>query len=112
MTIKDLVGELVGGLQDEYDPRVPTALPLGDGTWLVDGRTPIDEFEEATGAVVEDGPYSTVAGLFLYLYGHIPVVGDRVEYEELAFSVLAMDRRRISKMRVGALPGHDGAGFG
>ena len=100
VTIKDLVGELVGGLQDEYDPRVPTALPLGDDTWLVDGRTPIDEFEEATGAPVEDGPYSTVAGLFLFVSGRIPVAGDRVEYEQLLFTVLMMDRRRISKMRV------------
>ena len=101
VTIKDLVGALVGELQDEYDPRVPTALPVGDDIWVADGRTPIDEFEEATGVVVEDGPYSTVAGLFLYLSGDIPVVGDRVEYEDLVFTVLAMDRRRISKIRVG-----------
>ena len=113
VTIKDLVGELVGGLQDEHDPHVPSALPLGDGTWVVDGRTPIDEFEEATGAVVEDGPYSTVAGLFLYLSGDIPVVGDQVEYEDLLFNVLAMDRHRISKMRVGMVQvGLDGGGFG
>ncbi len=104
VTIKDLVGELVGGLQDEYDPRAPTALPLGDDTWLVDGKTPIDEFEEATGALVEDGPYSTVAGLFLFVSGRIPVAGDRVEYEGLLFTVLVMDRRRISKMRVSRTP--------
>ena len=71
VTIKDLVGELVGELQDEYDPRAPVTLPVGENTWLADGRTPIDEFEDATGVTVEDGPYSTVAGLFLYLSGHI-----------------------------------------
>ena len=101
VTVKDLVGELVGELQDEYDPRVPTALSVGHNTWVADGRTPIDEFEEATDVVVEDGPYSTVAGLFLYLSGDIPVVGDRVEFEDLVFTVLGMDRRRISKIRVG-----------
>ena len=100
VTIKDLVGELVGELQDEYDPLVPVTLPVGDSTWLADGRTPIDEFETATDGTVEDGPYATVAGLFLYLSGHIPAVGDLVEYEDLTLTVLAMDRRRISKIRV------------
>ena len=100
VTIKDLVGELVGELQDEYDPRAPIILPVGRNTWLADGRTPIDEFEDATEVTVADGPYSTVAGLFLYLSGHIPVAGDQVEYEDLVLTVLAMDRRQISKIRV------------
>lgn len=102
VTIKDLVGALVGELQDEYDPRVPMALPVGANTWLADGRTPIDEFETATGATIEDGPYSTAAGLFLYLSGRIPAIGDEERYEGLALTVLAMDRRRISKLRVRA----------
>ncbi|MDE0369001.1 MAG: hemolysin family protein [bacterium] len=102
VTIKDLVGELVGELQDEYDPRVPTILPIGRQVWLADGRTPIDELEEATGAEVEDGPYSTVAGLFLSLSGNIPAEGDHVSYEGLRLTVLTMDRRRVSRIRVDA----------
>lgn len=107
VTIKDLVGELVGELQDEYDPRVPMTLPVGVNTWLADGRTPVDEFENAVGATVEAGPYSTVAGLFLYLSGKIPVVGDEERYDGLVLTVLAMDRRRISKIRVRARPGSE-----
>ncbi|MYF84508.1 MAG: HlyC/CorC family transporter [Acidimicrobiia bacterium] len=99
VTIKDLVGELVGELQDEYDPRVPTILPIGRQVWLADGRTPIDELEEATGAEIEDGPYSTVAGLFLSLFGNIPAEGDSIGYEGLRLTVLTMDRRRVSRIR-------------
>ena len=102
VTIKDLVGELVGELQDEYDPRVPTILPIGWQVWLADGRTPIDELEEATGAEIEDGPYSTVAGLFLSLFGNIPAEGDSIGYEGLRLTVLTMDRRRVSRIRVDA----------
>ena len=102
VTIKDLVGELVGDLQDEYDPRVPTILPIGRQVWLADGRTPIDELEEATGAEVEDGPYSTVAGLFLSLFGNIPAEGDHVSHEGLRLTVLSMDQRRVSRIRVDA----------
>ncbi len=105
LTIKDLVGELVGQLQDEYDPQVPMALPVGADTWLADGRTPIDEFEASTGVTVEGGPYSTVAGLFLYLSGRIPAPGDQERYEDLVLTVLAMDRRRISKIRIRAIQG-------
>lgn len=100
VTVKDLVGELVGQLQDEYDPRAPVILPVGGGVWLADGRTPIDELEAAAGISVEDGPYSTAAGLFLYLAGRIPAAGDEVEYGGLALTVLAMDRRQIAKLRV------------
>jgi len=102
VTIKDLVGELVGELQDEHDPRVPTILPIGRQVWLADGRTPIDELEEATGAEVEDGPYSTVAGLFLSLFGNIPAEGDHASHQGLRFTVLTMDRRRVSRIRVDA----------
>ena len=102
VTVKDLVGELVGELQDEYDPRAPMIQEVGEGVWLADGRTPIDELEDGTGVGVEDGPYSTVAGLFLYLFGHIPAPGDSARYEELVLTVLAMDRRHISKLRVHA----------
>ena len=100
VTVKDLVGELVGELADEYDPRVPTMLRMGPDVWLADGRTPIDELEDITGVTVEDGPYSTVAGLFLSLFGHIPKEGDRISHVGLRFTVLTMDRRRISRIRV------------
>ncbi len=100
VTIKDLVGELVGQLQDEYDPRAPAALQVGADTWLADGRTPIDELQAATGVTVEEGPYSTVAGLFLYLSGRIPTAGDEERHEGLVLTVLTMDRRRISKLRI------------
>lgn len=100
VTVKDLVGELVGQLQDEYDPRAPVILPVGRGVWLADGRAPVDDLEAAAGVQVEDGPYSTAAGLFLYLSGRIPAAGDEVEYGGLTLTVLAMDRRQIAKLRV------------
>lgn len=104
VTIKDLVGELVGDLADEYDPRHPTLLPIGAGVWIADGGLPIDDFGEAVGEAVEDGPYSTLAGLFFYRFGHIPKPGDQVEYGNLTLTALTMDRRRIGKLRVRRTP--------
>ncbi len=104
VTVKDLVGELVGDLADEYDPRHPTLLPIGPQSWIADGGLPIDDLEEAVGEEIEDGPYSTLAGLFFYQYGHIPQPGDQVKYRNLTLTALAMNRRRISKLRVRRLP--------
>ena len=108
VTIKDLVGELVGELQDEYDPRIPVIVPLGSDTWMADGRTPIDEFEEVTGVEVDDGPYTTLAGFYLFLSGSIPDAGDSEATDELELTVRTMDRRRVDKVRVRRLatPGY------
>ena len=99
VTIKDLVGELVGELQDEHDRAVPEIMPIGSDTWIVDGRTPVDEFEDAVGVDVGEGPYTTVAGLFLFLSGSIPVEGDVAIIDPLELTVSSMDRRRIDKMQ-------------
>ena len=100
VTIKDLVGELVGELQDEYDPRIPVIAPVGADTWIADGRTPIDEVEEVLEVEVGDGPYTTLAGYYLFLAGSIPSAGDHQATDELEFTVRNMDRRRIDKLVV------------
>lgn len=105
VTIKDLVGELVGELQDEYDPREPVVVEVGEGTWIADGRTPLDEFSEVVGVELPDGEYSTVAGYYLFLSGSIPEAGDRHATDDLEFTVRNMDRRRIDKLIVHRISG-------
>ena len=107
VTVKDLVGELVGDLQDEYDPQEPVIVEVGRDTWIADGRTPIDEFEETVGVVVGDGEYTTVAGYYLFLSRSIPGPGDQEATDELELTVRNMDRHRIDKLMVHrtSLPG-------
>lgn len=100
VTIKDLVGELVGDLHDEYDPQAPVVVPVGSDTWLADGRTPVDEFEDALGVEVGEGPYTTLAGLFLFLSKSIPAEGEVARLDDLVLTVRTMDRRRIDKLLV------------
>ncbi|MDH3499601.1 MAG: hemolysin family protein [Acidimicrobiia bacterium] len=100
VTVKDLVGELVGEIQDEYDPREPATLPLGQGAWLVDGRLPADELEDKLHVELPDGPYTTVGGLFLYVSGRVPVAGDRIDVNDLRLTVVSMDKQRIDKLRI------------
>lgn len=100
VTVKDLVSELVGEIQDEYDPRQPSTTAIGAGIWLADGRMPIDELEADVGVEIEDGPYATLGGLFLHASGIVPAPGDRALVADLEMTVLAMDKRRIDKLRI------------
>ncbi|MBT8203147.1 MAG: HlyC/CorC family transporter [Acidimicrobiia bacterium] len=100
VTTKDVISELVGSLQDEYDPTVPSIVPAGPDRWIVDGRTDIDQLESELGRELPRGDYSTVAGLFMDLAGRIPSEGDQVTIDDILLTALLMDRRRIARLRV------------
>jgi CBS domain containing-hemolysin-like protein len=99
-TTKDVISELVGSLQDEYDPTAPSIVPAGAERWVVDGRTDVDELETEIGRELPRGDYSTVAGLFMDEAGRIPDEGDSIDVAGVAMTVLLMDRRRIARVRV------------
>ncbi|NHZ70818.1 MAG: CBS domain-containing protein, partial [Proteobacteria bacterium] len=100
VTIKDLVAELVGELQDEYDPGVPSVVLISAGLWLVDGRLDIDDLSETIDSQLEEGPFSTVGGYIMSLFGKVPEEGDSIEHEGFRFTVLTMDRQRVDRVRV------------
>ena len=102
VTIKDLVAELVGELQDEYDPVVPEAVSIDRRTWLADGRMPVEDLGEIISVELPEGPYATVGGLFLFLSGDIPEEGGIAELDGVRFTVDRMDKLRIDRIRVEA----------
>ena len=100
VTIKDLVSELVGELQDEFDPGTPSVARLTPTVWIADGRLDIDDLEGAVDYNLTDGPYSTVGGYIMALYGKVPDEGEVVEVDGFRYTVLAMDRQRVDRVRV------------
>jgi CBS domain containing-hemolysin-like protein len=100
VTIKDLVSELVGELQDEYDPGVPTIVQVGPGRWMADGRLPIDDLDDALDHRFPAGPYSTIGGLFLATAGRIPADGHQLTIDNYRLVVMRMDRNRIDRIRI------------
>ena len=97
VTIKDLVAELVGELQDEYDAGTPSVTQIAPNTWIADGRLDIDDLENAIGHATPEGPYSTVGGYIITTIGKIPNRGDQVVEDGFRFTVLAMDRPIFSR---------------
>lgn len=100
ITIKDLISELVGELQDEYDPGVPATVAIEDNAWIADGKVPVEELSEVVDVELPAGPYATAGGLFLSVSGDIPDEGDSIEVAGLRMTVLRMDRRRIDRLRI------------
>jgi CBS domain containing-hemolysin-like protein len=100
ITAKDLVGELIGDLRDEFDPGSPSIVAVSEGLWIADGRIPYEAVADAIGEEFPDGPYATLAGLFLAEHGSIPQPGDRATVGGVELVVDHMDRNRIATMRV------------
>ena len=100
VTIKDLVAELVGELQDEYDPGLPSIVQIGPRRWLADGRLPMDDLETSLHHDFPEGPYSTLGGLFLAAAGHIPADGHQLTIDDYRFVVMRMERNRIDRIRI------------
>ena len=79
VTLEDLVEELIGDIQDEYDVDEGHSRQLHGGELEVDGLLNLDDFAEQTGVELPEGPYETVAGYLLAALGHLPGEGESVE---------------------------------
>lgn len=111
LTLEDVLEELVGEIDDEYDPApAPLSRVLPAGTYELPGTLHPDEVLDACGLEVPDGPYETLAGFVLATLGRIPEPGDAMEHEGWRIEVTEMDRLRIATLRVVAPEGDDGAG--
>ena len=100
VTIKDLVAELVGELQDEYDPGAPSLIKLGPKLWIADGMLDVVVLGTEIGQDLSEGPFSTVGGFMMAAFGRIPDEGDIHETDDIRYTVTAMDRQRIDSVKV------------
>lgn len=105
VTIEDLLEEIVGDIQDEYDDEeeapAPTPEELATGSLEVEGRTPIEDVNRALDVhlpVTDD--YETVGGLVFHELGKVPEAGDRLELDAVALTVLEADERTVRRLHV------------
>jgi putative hemolysin len=103
VTLEDLVEELIGDIRDEYDPQAAETRWQG-GDLEVDGLLNLDEFADEAGFELPDGPYDTVAGFVVAALGRLPQPGDAVEVGGHVYAVVALDGRRLARLRVTAAP--------
>ena len=103
VTIEDLLEEIVGEIQDEFDEEEPMKVIVREGEAILDGRADIDEMGELVDPALEledDEEYDTVGGFVYHRIGRVPVVGDTVAVDPFKITVIKVIGRRVGKVRV------------
>lgn len=103
VTLEDVIEELVGEVQDEFDQEPPMFREEG-GVQLINGLMPLSDVRERLGLQLPDEPYDTVGGMVFGRLGRVAQVGDAVEIEGRRFTVTAVDGRRVAQVRAKDLP--------
>ena len=104
LTIEDIIEEIVGEIRDEHDDEEDWLVRLSETEILVDARVDVNEIAEAFDLEIPKNGYETVGGFISSLTGHVPAVGEEVEYGPLKFTVQEADERRIRKVLVSRTP--------
>jgi CBS domain containing-hemolysin-like protein len=106
ITLEDIVEEIVGEIEDEYDEVPPEPLRRVDPRTIeCDGRLPIDDLNDALDIELpEDESYDTVGGFLSAQLGRIPTKGENCRWHSVAFTVLDATVRRIRRLRVAVQP--------
>ena len=100
ITMEDIVEEVVGEIEDEFDPDNKYLTRLTEREWLVDGRFSCDDAEDLGWPIEESDEYETIAGWLLELSDAVPHIGDIFEQDGYRFKVQSMRGQRISLIRV------------
>jgi len=105
VTLEDIIEEIVGEINDEYDEDEKSYIRLNQTTYIFEGKTPLSDFSRILN--IDEGIFSdiegeadTLAGLILEIKGDFPSLHEKIDYKDYSFEVLEMDERRIAKIRV------------
>jgi magnesium and cobalt transporter len=100
VTIEDLIEEIVGDIQDEYDLEEDWLIEEEAGAVLVDGRLNVEEFEARFSVEVEREKFDTVGGYVVEMLGRVPARGERHEFNGLKLLIVDADPRAVRQIRV------------
>ncbi|MBW4446424.1 MAG: hemolysin family protein [Spirirestis rafaelensis WJT71-NPBG6] len=104
VTLNDIMSEIVGDVASNDDEENPQAVQREDGSWLLDGMLPVDEFLELFEMeelqFEERGSYQTLGGFVITHLGRIPAAADNFQWQGMRFEVMDMDGNRVDKVLV------------
>jgi putative hemolysin len=105
VTTADILESIVGVFRSEEGPIEPAMVRRDDGSLLISGWMPVDEFAERTGIrLPADRSYHTVAGYVLDRFGALPSIGERFDAHGWRFEIVDLDGRRVDKVLATRLP--------
>jgi CBS domain containing-hemolysin-like protein len=98
VTLENVLEELVGEIQDEFDTEEPRVIRIDDFTWELDAALPLHQVEELVGVRLEAEGISSIAGFFMYKFGGFPKPGDKIGLHGFELSVKEMEGLRITRL--------------
>jgi len=104
VTIEDLLEEIVGEIQDEYDAEEPFVEQVGENEYLFDARLDLDDLNQMMDVALPTEESDTLGGFIYAQLGKVPAVGDRLTFEGLVLTVESVTGRRIRKVRIERQP--------
>lgn len=110
VTIEDLLEEIVGEIEDEFDYGEPQIEEIAENEYRMDARTGLDDLREHLDVTVEADGFDTVGGLVYHRLGKIPTVGDAVDFDGLTIEVISTVGRRLQKLKVTTRADSSGSG--
>ena len=104
VTLEDILEEIVGEIHDEYDEEEKNFTRINQNTYIFEGKTSLSDFYKILDidddfADVE-GDADSIAGLLLEMKGDFPTIHEKIDYGKYTFEILALEGRRISKVKV------------
>ena len=103
VTIEDLLEEIVGEIQDEFDYGEPEIEKVADNEYIMDARASLDDLRDRLDVVVEADGFDTVGGLVYQRLGKIPTIGEKVTHDGLTIEVVSTVGRRLKMLKVTAV---------
>lgn len=100
VTIEDLIEEIVGDIEDEYDKEIENVKKVRDNEYLVSGSLELDELNKLLGTDIESNNFETIAGFVIDIIDRIPEDGEEISYGDYSFIVENIDKNRIEKIRI------------
>ena len=109
VTIEDIIEEIIGEIRDEYDVEEDPFVDQDDGSWLVNARVNLDDFEAHFHVTLPRGGYDTLGGYIINSLGRVPTQGEELFAEGLRIRILGCDPKRIIRVVVSASSAQDEA---
>ncbi|NIP43840.1 MAG: HlyC/CorC family transporter, partial [candidate division Zixibacteria bacterium] len=102
VTLEDIMEEIVGGLQDEFEEISAEAEVkiIDEKTFIISGQTPLDELTEVLGKEIKSEDFNTIGGYVFGLFGRLPKVGEQVRTPDFRFMVMDLENRKIGKVKI------------
>lgn len=100
VTLEDVLEEIVGEIDDEYDVEDDDFETIGENTYLVRSRVDIEDVEERLQVALPEGPYESIGGFIIHSLGRLAIEGDTIQTDNLELIVHSAGRRRIKKIKI------------